>query len=101
MSQLRYTTPHGITVSRNSSKLSYSRGLDHILRQLDSKFGIYLSSGYEYPERYSRWDIASIAPPIEIVGRERTVSIRALNERGEVLIEILRPLIEHHPHWDS
>ncbi len=101
MSQLRYTTPHGITVTRNSSKLSYSRGLDHILRQLDTKLGIYLSSGYEYPERYSRWDIAAIAPPIEIVGRDRTVSVRALNERGEVLIEILRPLIESHPHWDA
>jgi anthranilate synthase len=101
MSQLRYTTPHGITVTRNGSKLSYARGLDHILRQLDSKVGIYLSSGYEYPERYSRWDIASIAPPIEIVGRERTVTIRALNERGDVLIEILRPLIEGHAHWDA
>ncbi|MBV9266425.1 MAG: anthranilate synthase component I [Acidobacteriaceae bacterium] len=101
MSQLRYTTPHGITVTRNSSKVAYSRGLNHILRQLDSKLGIYLSSGYEYPERYSRWDIASIAPPIEIVGRERVVSIRALNERGEVLIDILRPLLETHPHWDA
>lgn len=101
MSQLRYTTPHGITVTRNSSKLAYSRGLDHILRQLDTKLGIYLSSGYEYPERYSRWDVAAIAPPIEIVGRQRTVFVNALNERGEVLIGILRPLLEAHPHWDA
>src|SRR4051794_22489328 len=70
MSQLRYITPHGVTVTRNSSKVPYSRGLTHILRQLDSKLGVYLSSGYEYPERYSRWDVASIAPPVEIVGQE-------------------------------
>ncbi len=100
MSQLRYTTPRGITVTRNSSKVPYSRGLNHILRQLDSKIGVYLSSGYEYPERYSRWDVASIAPPIEIVGHERNVSIRALNERGDVLLGILKPLLATHPHWE-
>lgn len=101
MSQLRYTTPHGITVTRNSSKVPYSRGLSHILRQLDSKAGVYLSSGYEYPERYSRWDVASVAPPIEIIGHERTLKINALNERGQVLIGILLPLIQNHPHVQS
>lgn len=97
MSQLRYTTPRGITVIRNSSKAPYQRGLQHILRQLDSKLGVYLSSGYEYPERYSRWDVASVAPPIEILGRERTVWFRALNERGRILLRILLPLFENHP----
>ena len=98
MSQLRYLTPHGITVTRNSSKVPYSRGLSHILRQLDSKPGVYLSSGYEYPERYSRWDVASVAPPIEIIGRERKLLMNALNERGQVLLGILFPLIQHHEH---
>ena len=101
MSQLRYTTPHGITVTRNSSKVPYSRGLAHILRQLDSKPGVYLSSGYEYPERYSRWDVASISPPIEIVGRERHIHFNALNERGAVLLGILFPLFQNHPHVQS
>ena len=98
MSQLRYVTPHGITVTRNSSKVAYSRGLKHILRQLDSKLGVYLSSGYEYPERYSRWDVASVSPPIEIVGRKRNVQVNALNERGQVLLNLLFPLFENHPH---
>ena len=101
MSQLRYTTPHGITVTRNSSKVPYSRGLTHILKQLDSKAGVYLSSGYEYPERYSRWDVASIAPPIEMIGRGRKVSVNAMNERGQVLLGILLPMIENHPHLQS
>src|SRR5450755_624202 len=101
MPQLRYTTPNGITVTRNSSKVPYSRGLHHTLRQLDSKIGVYLSSGYEFPERYSRWDVASLAPPIEIIGRERNVAFNALNERGQVLLEILRPLFEDHPHRQS
>lgn len=98
MPQLQYTTPHGITVTRTSSKVPYARGLAHLLKQLDSKRGVYLSSGYEYPERYSRWDVASVAPALEIVARERRVELRALNERGQALLCLLDPLMKYHPH---
>jgi anthranilate synthase len=101
MPQLRYTTPHGITVSRTESKVSYGRGLDALLKQLDTKRGIYLSSGYEYPERYSRWDVASMAPPVEIIGRERSLEIHALNQRGRVLIQLFQKFLESHPDWES
>jgi anthranilate synthase len=101
MPHLRYTTPHGITVTRTSTKVNYARGLKHILKQLDSRRGAYLSSGYEYPERYSRWDVASVAPPLEIVGHERTLSIRALNERGRVLLKLLFPILGGHAHWQA
>jgi len=50
-----YLTPGGISVARTMSKISYARGLSGLLRKLDTQRGIYLSSGYEYPERYSRW----------------------------------------------
>jgi anthranilate synthase len=101
MPQLRYQTPHGITVTRTETKLAYSRGLAHILKQLDTKRGAYFSSGYEYPERYSRWDVATLSPPIEIVGRDRTLSINALNERGRMLLRIMDPLLAEHKDWDS
>src|ERR1700722_19924909 len=100
MPQLRYTTPNGITVTRTETKLAYSRGLGHILKQLDTKRGAYFSSGYEYPERYSRWDVATLAPPIEIVGRDRSLAINALNERGKMLLRLFDPLLRHHDHWD-
>ena len=98
MPQLRYTTPYGITVTRSSSKVPYARGLEHILKQLDIRRGVYLSSGYEYPERYSRWDVASVAPLLEIVGCGRRVEVRALNQRGEVMLKLLTPLLRNHPH---
>ncbi len=98
MPQLRYTTPRGITITRTSSTIPYATGLSGLLRQLDKKRGVYLSSGYEYPERYSRWDIASVAPPLEIVGRGRTVDFSALNRRGNILLGLLRPLLEEHTH---
>jgi anthranilate synthase len=101
MPKLLYTTPGGIAVTRTGSRIQYRSGLKRLLRQLDSRRGIYLSSGYEYPERYARWDIAAICPPIEIVSLGRDVSFRPLNARGEALNRILLPLLEKHPHWEE
>ena len=101
MSQLSYTTPHGITVTRKTARIPFARGLQKLLTQLDTKRGVYFSSGYEYPERYSRWDFASVAPSIEIVCQGRRFEIRALNRRGRVIIQLLARVLRSHPHWDS
>jgi len=101
MSQLSYTTPHGITVTRKTAKIPFARGLQKLLTQLDTKRGVYFSSGYEYPERYSRWDFASVAPSIELVCQGRRFEIRALNRRGCVIIQLLARVLRSHSHWDS
>lgn len=101
MRSIQYTTPHGIAVTSSVSKVPYQRGLSGILRKLDRQRGIYLSSGYEYPGRYSRWDIASIAPSLEIISASRNVEFRALNDRGRVINGLLQPVLEGHPHWES
>src|SRR5215472_14214179 len=101
MRDYRYTTPHGIQVTRTLSKADYRRGLKHLLRDLDRHRGIYLSSGYEYPGRYSRWDIASTCPPLEIICYDRDVQVRPLNQRGERILEMLGPVLAGHPHWDD
>ncbi len=101
MSPEIYTTPSGIAVERTHSKIPFARGLDTLLRKLDSQRGIYLSSGYEFPGRYSRWDIAALAPPLEISARDREVVFTALNPRGEILNSILAPVLAPHPHWES
>jgi len=93
MRQLQYTTPSGIVVTRTVSRLNYRRGLKHLLRKLDSRRGIYLSSGYEYPERYSRWDVGSLNPPMEIVARLISPVTSRLGFPTEVLpLMIVRPL---------
>jgi anthranilate synthase len=101
MPKLSYTTSSGIAVTRSDSETDYKKGLKHLLRKLDRFRGIYLSSGYEYPERYSRWDVASICPPLEIVAAGRDIDFRPLNKRGEALARILFPVLENHPHWDQ
>ena len=98
---LRYTTPHGIAVVRTASRASFKKGLQPLLRELDRHRGIYLSSGYEYPGRYSRWDVASVRPPLEIVAHDRLVEFRPLNLRGQLLNQMLFPVLADHPHWEE
>ena len=101
MREYRYSTPSGIEVTRRVSKVPFKRGLRALLAELDTHRGFYLSSGYEYPGRYSRWDIAAIRPPLEIVSYGRRVEFRPLNLRGQMLLQILQPVIDTHPHWES
>jgi anthranilate synthase len=101
MRQFKHSTPNRINVIRSISRAPYRKGLSHLLRDLDTYRGIYLSSGYEYPGRYSRWDIASVRPPLEIVAGGRWMEFRPLNPRGEILNQILFPLLAEHPHWES
>ena len=101
MREYRYTTPHGIQVTRTVSKANFRKGLHHLLRDLDRHRGIYLSSGYEYPGRYSRWDIASARPPLEIVAYDRRVEFRPLNDRGRAVVRMFHPVLAQHPHWED
>ena len=101
MPKLSYTTPGGISVTRLTSAIPFKKGLGHLLEKLNRYRGIYLSSGYEYPERYSRWDVASICPPIEIIATGRDIEFNPLNARGEVLNQMLYRLLERHPHWEQ
>jgi anthranilate synthase len=71
-----------------------------LLKALDARRGIYLSSGYEFPGRYSRWDFGSICPPLEVVAFGRHVEFRPLNKRGEIINQILFPVLRPHPHWE-
>ena len=96
-----YLTPGGIAVTRSISKVPYARGLHELLRKLDTQRGVYFSSGYEYPERYARWDFAAVAPPLEVLAAGREIEFRPLNRRGEIISGIFAPLLESHPHWES
>ncbi|HYP07095.1 MAG TPA: anthranilate synthase component I [Bryobacteraceae bacterium] len=100
MAQLKYATRSGVAVTRSASKVPFKKGLRGLLHDLDRQRGIYLSSGYEYPGRYSRWDIASIAPPLEIVSFGRHIEFRPLNERGAIINQIFHRLLREHPHWE-
>ncbi len=101
MRQSRFTTRSGIAVTRSISQVPFKNGLKHLLRELDTYRGFYLSSGYEFPGRYSRWDIAAVRPLMEVVGFGRELAFRPLNTRGEVLNRMLHEVLAPHPHWET
>jgi len=83
-----FVTAGEVSVTRTAEPFGPSV-LDEITRQVDERRGGVLSSGMEYPGRYSRWHLAYVNPPAEIVARGRRIAARALNARGEVLLPVL------------
>ena len=88
MDQTSYLTAGGVRVLRTAEAFDEGE-LDEITRQVQLRPGGVLSSGMEYPGRYSRWHLAYIDPPVQIVARGRLISATALNERGEVLLPVI------------
>ncbi len=81
-----YTTSGGIRVARAVDEIPVEDATEELIDHLDSRRGVLLTSTYEYPGRYTRWDIGFSDPPVEVVARQRSVTIRALNARGEVVL---------------
>ena len=83
-----FVTAGGVHVTRTAQRFDPAV-LAGITRSVDQRRGGVLSSGMEYPGRYSRWHLAYVDPCAEIVARGRRISVRALNARGEVLLPVL------------
>ena len=81
-----YRTDGGITVHRVVDDLPVTDAIEPVLDALDTRRGVLLASSYEYPGRYTRWDIGFVDPPLVFVSRQREFQICALNERGRVLL---------------
>ncbi|MGR3586103.1 MAG: anthranilate synthase component I, partial [Pseudooceanicola nanhaiensis] len=94
MSNQTFVTKGGITVTRRETEGTYLESSEALIDRLDSHVGALFSSNYEYPGRYTRWEFGFAEPPLMIEARGRKMAIRALNPRGEVLVAILRPVLE-------
>jgi len=79
------TTGGGVTVTRTARPFDPAE-LARIAQAVDRRRGGVLSSGMEYPGRYSRWHMAYVNPPVEITTHGRYVTARALSERGQVIL---------------
>lgn len=95
--QDRFVTPSGFTIECRRTVLAYASALDGFAERLDRERGALFSSGVDYPGRYSRWEFGFANPPIEIVGRERELEVRALNPRGEALLHLVAPILLSTP----
>jgi anthranilate synthase len=81
-----YVTAGGIRVERRKQAIEARSSIEGLIDALDSRRGVLLSSNYDYPGRYTRWDLGLCDPLLELTSRDRTIELRALNERGELLL---------------
>jgi anthranilate synthase len=88
-----YTTRGGITVHREIEQVLPDGAVEPLIDALDSRRGVVLASSYEYPGRYTRWDMGFVDPPLVFSSRDRTFAIRALNDRGAVLLPAIDRLL--------
>ena len=91
--QIQYNCASGVRVRRSAVELDYKTAVDQLAASLDYSPGVLLASSFEFPGRYTRWDIGFANPPLVFIGRGNKLEIKALNIRGEILLpEIYRAL---------
>ena len=88
-----YKTQGGIHVELSQQSLDYQQGIDSLLERLDSQRGALFASSFEYPGRYTCWDLGFYNPPLVIVCKQNLINIEALNQRGEILLAFIYPLL--------
>ncbi|HXJ82017.1 MAG TPA: anthranilate synthase [Candidatus Methylomirabilis sp.] len=91
MATTHYETAGGIRVHRTIEDIPVASAIDPVIRALDERRGVLFASSYEYPGRYTRWDMGFVDPPLVLSARGRDFRFEALNERGRLL---LVPIVE-------
>ncbi|WP_176085433.1 anthranilate synthase [Martelella sp. HB161492] len=89
-----YLTRGGVNITRTRRYVPYGSAVSNYIERLDERRGVVLSSNYEYPGRYTRWDTAVIDPPVAISCLGRTMWLEAFNGRGEALLGMIAPVVE-------
>jgi anthranilate synthase len=92
MRRQSYLTKGGIYITREICTRDYQPADRALADALDERRGVLCSSSFEFPGRYTRWDMGFVDPPLVFTARGRRFSIEALNERGRILVE---PVARH------
>jgi anthranilate synthase len=92
-----YQTRGGIRITCDVEAVDGASELTALTAALDTRRGVLFASSYEYPGRYTRWDMGFVDPPLVLVARGRSVEIEALNERGRVLLAPIAGALEALP----
>lgn len=83
-------TKNKIKIIREEQKVEQDN--QNLIDNLELNKGMFLSSGTEYPGRYSRWETGFCNPPVEIIGYSKSVKFFPLNEKGEEIVRIFEEI---------
>ena len=96
--QSSYTTRGEMEIQVDAVPIDPDAAIEDLVDRLDSARGVLLSSSYEYPGRYTRWDMGFVDPPMVVTSQGDIVTAEALNPRGEVLLSPVRQVIQELAH---
>ncbi|MBV2367030.1 anthranilate synthase component I [Streptomonospora nanhaiensis] len=94
-SRIAYRTAGGLAVERTAAPCD-PEVLTALVQAVEHRRGGVLSSGMEYPGRYSRWHLGYVDPCVEVAARGRRVTAVALNDRGRVLMPVIAAAFAEH-----
>ncbi|MGL5742357.1 MAG: anthranilate synthase component I [Legionella sp.] len=89
-----FETQGVVRVECTQLTLEYQQGIENLLSHLDTQRGALFASSFEYPGRYTCWDIGFYNPPLALVCKQNLIQIDALNARGKIMLTFITPLIE-------
>ena len=90
-----YTSAGGIAITRTDRVEPREDAIAALAAALDERLGVLLTSSFEYPGRYTRWDIGFCDPALSFTGRQCGFEVRACNERGAVLIPAIASVLDN------
>ena len=90
-----YKTQGGVEVECSQITLDYKQGIENLLEHLDSHRGGLFASSFEFPGRYTCWDIGFYNPPLSLICKQNLIQIDALNQRGKILLTFIIPLLKN------
>lgn len=91
MTLQQISTAGGVQIEYLQDRLDYVGAIDPLVERLNSHRGALFASSFEYPGRYTCWDIGFYNPPLEIHCTGPSIVLNALNQRGEVLLAMILP----------
>ncbi|VEB37002.1 anthranilate synthase [Legionella sainthelensi] len=53
----QYKTQGGVEIECTQQSLDYAQGIGNLLEHLDTQRGALFASSFEYPGRYTCWDV--------------------------------------------
>ena len=88
----QFKTAGGVHIALENLPIEYKNAIEPLIERLDTQRGALFASGFDYPGRYTCWDIGFCNPPLMLSCVESCIQVHALNRRGEMILAMLKPL---------
>lgn len=89
----QFKTAGGVHVVVEQFSLDYQQGIEPLIKRIDTHQGVLFASGFEYPGRYTCWDIGFCNPPLMLTCVGGLLNLKALNRRGALILAMVKPLL--------